>query len=118
MLALYKCEPEQLASYLALFERLPFSWFVVPVHAWISAVERMRAHYRRQFAELEDGEEYTDAAPVDQWGNPGGIFTRSWAISDPLGNDTARQIDITVSWTRRGHQRNIVMSTITRGRGT
>jgi type II secretory pathway pseudopilin PulG len=67
---------------------------------------------------LTDGEEYTDAAPVDQWGDPGGIFTRSWSISDPLGNDTARQIDITVSWTRRGHQRNIVMTTITRGRGT
>ena len=33
---------------------------------------------------LEDGEEYTDPAPVDQWGNPGGIFTRSWTISDPL----------------------------------
>ena len=67
---------------------------------------------------LEDGEEYTDAAPVDQWGYPGGIFTRSWAISDPLGNNTSRQIDVTVSWTRRGHQRNIVMTTITRGRGT
>ena len=64
------------------------------------------------------GDEHTDAAPVDQWGNPGGIFTRSWRISDPLGNDTSRQIDITVSWTRRGHQRNIVMTTITRGRGT
>jgi type II secretory pathway pseudopilin PulG len=68
--------------------------------------------------ELEVGDEYTDAAPVDQWGNPGGIFTRSWRISDPLGNDTSRQIDITVSWTRRGHQRNIDMTTITRGGGT
>jgi type II secretory pathway pseudopilin PulG len=67
---------------------------------------------------LEVGDEHTDAAPVDQWGNPGGIFTRSWRISDPLGNDTSRRIDITVSWTRRGHQRNIVMTTITRGRGT
>jgi Tfp pilus assembly protein PilV len=67
---------------------------------------------------LEDGDEYTDAAPVDQWGNPGGIFTRSWRISDPLGSDTSRQIDITVSWTRRGHQRNIDMTTITRGGGT
>ena len=67
---------------------------------------------------LEDGEEYTDGAPVDQWGYPGGIFTRSWAISDPLGNNTSRQIDVTVSWTRRGHQRNIVLTTITRGRGT
>ena len=65
-----------------------------------------------------DGEEYTDPAPVDQWGNPGGIFTRSWRISDPIGNNTSRQIEVTVSWTRRGHQRNIVLTTITRGRGT
>ena len=64
-----------------------------------------------------DGEEYTDPAPVDQWGNPGGIFTRSWSISDPVGHNTSRQIEVTVSWTRRGHQRNIVLTTITRGGG-
>jgi type II secretory pathway pseudopilin PulG len=67
--------------------------------------------------DLADGEAYTDPAPVDQWGNPGGIFTRSWTISDPIGYDTSRQIEVGVSWTRRGHQRNIVLTTITRGRG-
>ena len=66
---------------------------------------------------LADGETYTDPDPVDQWGNPGGIFTRSWAISDPLDTNTSRQIQVTVSWTRRGHQRNIVLTTITRGGG-
>jgi Tfp pilus assembly protein PilV len=68
--------------------------------------------------DLEDGEEYTDPAPVDQWGNPGGIYTRSWTISDPLANNTSRQIDVTVSWTRRGQPRNIALTTITRGGGT
>lgn len=63
------------------------------------------------------GEEYTDPAPVDQWGNPGGIFTRSWAFSDPIGHNTSRQIEVNVSWIRRGHRRNIVLTTITRGRG-
>jgi hypothetical protein len=67
---------------------------------------------------LIDGDVYTDANPVDQWGNPGGIFTRSWTISDPLARNTSRQIDVTVSWTRRGQQRNIVLTTITMGKGT
>ncbi len=66
---------------------------------------------------LADGETYTDADPVDQWGNPGGIYTRSWSISDPIGTNSSRQIEVTVSWTRRGHQRNIVLTTITRGGG-
>ena len=66
---------------------------------------------------LEDGETYTDSDPVDQWGNPGGIFTRSWTVSDPIGTNTSRQIEVTVSWTRRGHQRNINLTTITRGGG-
>ena len=68
--------------------------------------------------ELVDGDVYTDPDPVDQWGNPGGIFTRSWSISDPTGNNTCRQVEVTVSWTRWGHQRNIVLTSITRGRGT
>lgn len=66
---------------------------------------------------LADGETYTDPEPVDQWGNPGGIFTRSWTISDPIGFNTSRQIEVTVSWIRRSHQRNIVLTTITRGKG-
>ncbi len=66
---------------------------------------------------LADGETYTDTDPVDPWGNPGGIFTRSWVISDPIGNNTSRQIEITVSWSRYGRQRNVVLTTITRGKG-
>ena len=66
---------------------------------------------------LGDGETYTDSDPVDQWGNPGGIFTRSWTVSDPLGTNTSRQIEVTVSWSRRGHQRSINLTTITRGGG-
>ena len=66
---------------------------------------------------LADGETYTDPKPVDQWGNPGGIFTRSWTISDSIGTNTSRRIEVTVSWTRRGRQSNIVLTTITRGRG-
>jgi hypothetical protein len=61
---------------------------------------------------------YTDPVPVDEFGNPGGIFTRVWEISDPLGHDTSRQISITVNWTRQGLQRQITLDTLTLGRGT
>jgi Tfp pilus assembly protein PilV len=61
---------------------------------------------------------YADAEPVDESGNPGGIFTRTWEISDPLGYNTSRQISVTVNWTRQGRQRQITLNTITKGRGT
>ncbi len=64
------------------------------------------------------GEDYNDGGPVDANGNPGGIFTRSWSIRDDIGFDTSREIEVAVSWTRRGHRRNIVLTTITKGQGT
>ena len=59
----------------------------------------------------------TDENPIDENGNSGGIFHRSWKISDPLRYNTSRQIEVTVSWTRRGKQRSVVLSTITKGGG-
>ena len=56
--------------------------------------------------------------PVDADGNPGGIFTRTWTVTNPLGGSTTRRIDVTVSWNRRGQDRSVVLSTITRGNGT
>jgi Tfp pilus assembly protein PilV len=56
--------------------------------------------------------------PMDEDGQNGGIFSRSWTIHDPVAYDSARQIEVTVSWTRRGRQRSVVLTTITRGRGT
>ena len=51
-------------------------------------------------------------------GDPGGIYTRATRIEDVLGFNTSRQIEVTVSWTWRGANRNIVLSTITKGNGT
>lgn len=56
--------------------------------------------------------------PVDADGNPGGIFTRTWTVTNPMGGSTTRRIDVTVSWNRRGQDRSVVLSTITRGNGT
>lgn len=63
--------------------------------------------------------EYSDPNnPVDERGNNGGIFRRSWIIDEPIGYDTARRIRVTVSWNRLGKNRSIELATITRGGGT
>jgi type IV pilus assembly protein PilV len=56
--------------------------------------------------------------PIDADGNPGGIFMRSWTVSNPLGGSTSRHLAVTVSWNRRGQNRSVVLTSITRGNGT
>jgi prepilin-type N-terminal cleavage/methylation domain-containing protein len=56
--------------------------------------------------------------PVDEDGNPGGIFTCEWFVTNPLGGSTTRQIEVRVSWTKQGGTRTAVLTTITRGNGT
>jgi type IV pilus assembly protein PilV len=59
-----------------------------------------------------------DPEPIDFQGNPGGIYTRSWTVSDPLANATSRRIQVRVSWKRLGQTRAVELATITRGNGT
>jgi hypothetical protein len=56
--------------------------------------------------------------PIDENGEPGGIYWRSWTIADPLGNNTSRRISVTVGWNRLGENRSVTMTTITKGKGT
>ena len=56
--------------------------------------------------------------PMDGNGNPGGIYTRTWTIQDALDFNTSREIKVTVSWTSRGRNLSVVLSTITKGNGT
>ena len=56
--------------------------------------------------------------PIDADGNPGGIFTRNWTVSNPLGGNTSRHLVVTVNWNRRGQNRSVVLTSITRGNGT
>ena len=59
--------------------------------------------------------DYNDPSPIDENGNPGGIYNRSWRI-DPLGT-AARRIRVTVAWTKFGQPRSVVMRTNTKGSG-
>ena len=52
---------------------------------------------------------------IDADGLPGGIYNRSWTVSN-LGT-TARRIMVTVQWSKRGRSRTIVLSSNTRGNG-
>jgi prepilin-type N-terminal cleavage/methylation domain-containing protein len=56
--------------------------------------------------------------PIDADGNPGGICTRQWTVTNPLGGSDTRRIDVEVSWSRQGQNRSVVLTTITRGNGT
>lgn len=59
--------------------------------------------------------DYNDPSPVDENGNPGGIYNRSWRI-DPLGT-TARRIRVTIQWTKFGDPRSVVVRSNTKGSG-
>lgn len=56
--------------------------------------------------------------PIDHQGDNGGIFWRSWTVTDPVGLNTSRQITVTVRWDRLGQARRVELSTITKGNGT
>ena len=66
-------------------------------------------------ADLEEGT--STEADIKANGEPGGIFTRTTKIEDLLGFNTSRAIEVTVSWSWRGKNHNIVMNTITKGKG-
>jgi len=54
---------------------------------------------------------------IDHYGESGGIFDRSWTISNPLGGSSSRQIEIAVQWNKRGVNRQVILAAITRGDG-
>jgi len=64
---------------------------------------------------LTDG---ADPDPLDADGNPGGILNRHWTVTNPMGGSSTRRIDVQVSWNGLGQNRNVVLTTITRGNGT
>ena len=62
---------------------------------------------------------YSDSNnPINEWGDTGGIFNRSWVIDDPIGYNTSRRIRVTVTWERLGQSRKVELTTITRGNGS
>ena len=49
---------------------------------------------------------------IDSQGNPGGIYTRECIVNS---SGSAWQIEVTVSWTRNGRNRSVVLNTLTKG---
>jgi type IV pilus assembly protein PilV len=70
-------------------------------------------------APLATGTVVDPGNPIDANGDPGGIFTRQWTVTDPFGGGytaNLRQVQVTVSWNRLGQNRSVVMTSIVRGR--
>ena len=72
---------------------------------------------REKMEELKSTTDLTELDTPAAAETVGGIFTRTWTASDPLTSGTSREIQVTVSWVSKGQNRNVVMKTITRGRG-
>ena len=56
-------------------------------------------------------------AHIDASGNPGGIYTRTTRITNPLGGDFSRHIEVRVEWTRLGRNRRVALTSMTHGNG-
>ena len=54
---------------------------------------------------------------IDALGNSGGIYTRTTHVTNPLGGDHSRRVEVTVEWTRQGRSRSVAMSSLTQGNG-
>lgn len=86
--------------------------------ATLLAAEALEDLKRETVADLAVGVYSDSNNPVDERGEAGGIFNRSWVIDDPIGYDSARRIRVTVSWNRLGKTRSVEVATITKGDGT
>ncbi len=69
-------------------------------------------------AKIEELKNTGDVTTLTNGADTDSIFTRQWQITNPLGDNESRQIEVTVSWNRRGQNRSVVLTTITKGNGT
>jgi prepilin-type N-terminal cleavage/methylation domain-containing protein len=58
---------------------------------------------------------YNDPGTIDENGQPGGIYSRSWTITD-IGVG-ARALTVVVQWNHRGRTNRVEVSSNTRGNG-
>jgi type II secretory pathway pseudopilin PulG len=86
--------------------------------ATMLAVETLEDLKKERVTDMAAGSYADPNNPIDARGHSGGIFTRSWSLDDPIGNNTARRIRVTVSWSRSGKNRSVELTTLTRGAGT
>jgi prepilin-type N-terminal cleavage/methylation domain-containing protein len=90
----------------------------IATQAALLAVETLEALKKDPVADLVPDTYNDPNNPVDEWGDKGGIFKRSWVIDDPIGYNSSRRVRVTVSWNRLGQNRRVELTTITRGNGT
>jgi len=67
---------------------------------------------------IEELKMTNDPAGLANGADTTAIFSRTWTITNPTGSTTARQVEVSVSWKRRGKNHKVVLKTITRGKGT
>lgn len=72
---------------------------------------------REKMEELKSKTDLTELDALEAPETVGSMYTRSWTASDPLTFGTSRQIQVTVRWTRKGKNHQVVMKTITQGKG-
>ncbi len=72
---------------------------------------------REKMEQLKSKTDLTELDTVEAPETVGDIFTRTWTASDPLAFGTSRQIKVIVRWTRKGVNKQVVMETITKGKG-
>lgn len=58
---------------------------------------------------------YSDPTSIDEYGNPGGIYNRSWSIAN-LGT-WSRRLSVTVQWSKFGANRQVTVRSSTQGGG-
>jgi len=85
--------------------------------ATMLARQQMEALKSQDIEDLTMGTTPDPSNPIDEDGNPGGIYRRQWVVTNPIGGGS-RQIQVTVSWVRNGQNRSVVLTSITRGNGT
>jgi Tfp pilus assembly protein PilV len=72
---------------------------------------------REKMEELKSRTDLTELDTPEAPETVGGIFTRTWTASDPFTSGTCRYIQVIVRWTRKGKNKQVVMETITKGKG-
>jgi type IV pilus assembly protein PilV len=59
----------------------------------------------------------TTESGIDANGQPGGMYDRITTVSNTLGGNFSRQIEVTVRWRRLVGSRSLTLSTLTHGNG-
>jgi Tfp pilus assembly protein PilV len=80
--------------------------------AVILAEAKIEQLKRNGFANLVNSNFQDPNNPVNETGQAGGIFTRSWVIDGYLGSADMKQIIVTLTWTDSLGDHNISVTTV------